>query len=369
MTHGSRSQIDQPAAASGAEVLASEHTSNLPVLLDQLGISLLVTTYQAGKLIVVRPDGAALNTHFCQFPKPMGLAANSTCFSLGAGPQIVTYRNLPAVGRKLKAGRSVDACFLPRSSHITGDIDIHEMAFSQEGDLWFINTRFSCLCRLDGVSSFSPQWRPPFVSGLAPDDRCHLNGLAMRDGRPRYVTALGETDTGGGWRENRAAGGVLIDTEADEVLLRGLSMPHSPRWHDGRLWLLESGNGTLSVLDQGGGRPRRVAELPGFTRGLDFHGHLAFVGLSQVREAAVFSGIPITERVDDRICGIWVIDVNREQVIGFLRFKSGVQEVFGVSVLPGIRYPEVLPTDHGLVATAYGLPDEAMAEVLAPPRT
>jgi uncharacterized protein (TIGR03032 family) len=202
------------------------------------------------------------------------------------------------------------------------------------------------------------------VTALAPEDRCHLNGLGLRDGRARYVTALGETDTAGGWRANKKDGGLLYDLETDAVVLRGLSMPHSPRWHDGRLWLLESGTGTIGFVDEAAGRYRPIAELPGFTRGLDFCGRLAFVGLSQVRETAVFSGIPITERSQERTCGVWVLDVRTGATVGFVRFEDGgVQEIFAVQVLPGVRFPELITDNAELLAGSFVLPDEALAAV------
>jgi uncharacterized protein (TIGR03032 family) len=202
------------------------------------------------------------------------------------------------------------------------------------------------------------------VTALAPEDRCHLNGLGLRDGRPRYVTALGETDTAGGWRANKKDGGLLLDLESNEVVLRGLSMPHSPRWYGGRLWLLESGTGTLGYVDEAAGRYRPIAELPGFTRGLDFCGRLAFVGLSQVRETAVFSGIPITERLQERTCGVWVLDVLTGQTVGFVRFEDGgVQEIFAVQVLAGVRFPELINDNAELLAGSFVLPNEALAAV------
>ncbi|HVT36545.1 MAG TPA: TIGR03032 family protein [Nevskiaceae bacterium] len=357
------------AAVEPGAVLASEHTSNLTGIFEQLGISLLVTTYQAGKLIAVRREGAALNTHFCAFNKPMGLAADPTRFALGTAREISQYRNMPAVCAKLEPKGAHDACFVPRDAHVTGDIDIHEMAYAKNGELWFVNTRFSCLCTLDGISSFVPRWRPKFVSSLAPEDRCHLNGLGLVDGEPRYVTALGQADKPAGWREHKASGGVLIDIKSGKLLCDDLSMPHSPRWYADQLWLLESGKGTLSRVDPKTGRREVVVTLPGFTRGLDFFGPLAFVGLSQVRETAVFSGIPITEKAGERICGVWVVNILTGQIVGFLRFKSGVQEIFAVSVLPGIRFPEILEPGHELVATSYALPDAALKDVrLSSPR-
>ena len=213
----------------------------------------------------------------------------------------------PACRRLEPPGRH-DACFLPRSAHVTGDIDVHEMTWVGDA-LWFVNTRFSCLCTLDGVHSFVPRWRPPFVSALAPEDRCHLNGLWLSgDGggaearSPRgYATALGETDTPQGWRPRKRDGGVLLEVPSGEVVARGLSMPHSPRWYRDRLWVLESGTGGFGYVDDPGGTYHEVvAELPGFTRGLDFLGDFAFVGLSQVRESAVFGGIPVADRAIGR---------------------------------------------------------------------
>jgi uncharacterized protein (TIGR03032 family) len=273
------------------------HTTNLPDLFARLHLSLLVSTYQAGKLIVVRTDGGVLNTHFRPFAKPMGIAADRTRLSIGGTNTVWEYRNVPAAARTLVPPDTHDACYVPRRLHVTGDIDIHEMAHDQHDALWVVNTRFCCLCTLDADHSFTPRWRPPFVGALAPEDRCHLNGLGMVEGRPKYVTALGATDTPGGWRANKRSGGILMDLDTNAIVLQGLSMPHSPRWYPGQLWVLESGQGRLARVDLERGTWETVAQVPGFTRGLDFWGPLAFIGLSQVRESAVFSGIPLVERL------------------------------------------------------------------------
>lgn len=354
------------AAATEPEPLRSVHTSNLPALFEQLGISLVVSTYQAGKVILVRNDNGALNTHFRTFSKPMGIASDRARLTIGGTNTVWYYRNVPAVAPKLEPAGKHDACYLPRRIHVTGDIDIHEMAYDRDGELWIVNTRFCCLCTLDENHSFYPRWRPHFVSALSPQDRCHLNGLAMVDGKPKYVTALGETDTQGGWRENKANGGILMDIERNEILLRGLSMPHSPRLYDGKLWLLESGQGSLAAVDLNNRTWRTVAEMPGFTRGIDFYGPLAFIGLSQVRESAVFSGIPLVERLSERTCGVWVIHIETGQTVGFLRFESGVQEIFAVQILQGMKFPEVLEWGDEKLSHSYVLPDEALAEVVLP---
>jgi hypothetical protein len=194
-----------PAAAeTGAAPLRSVHTANFPALLDQLGISLLVTTYQAGKLVVVRSEGERLNTHFRRFASPMGLAVAGDRLALGTSLQIWEFHNIPAAAAKLEPAGRHDACFLPRSCHVTGDVQIHEMAWADE-ELWFVNTRFSCLCTRNVIHSFVPRWRPPFITALTPEDRCHLNGLGVRDGRPRYVTALAQSDQPAGGPTRRTA--------------------------------------------------------------------------------------------------------------------------------------------------------------------
>jgi len=348
--------------------LQAGHTPNFPTLLRQLGASLLVTTYQAGKLVLVRAEEDTINTHFRSFQAPMGLALadGGARFAVGTTTQVWEYRNNPDVARRLEPAGRHDACFLPRSSHFTGNVQIHEMAYGAGGQLWFVNTRFSCLATLDPESSFVPRWRPPFITDLEPSDRCHLNGLALVDGQPRYVTALGESNEMAGWRKNKARGGILMDVDSGAILCRGLSMPHSPRWYAGQMWVCESGSGTLGLVDANTGRYEAVAALPGFTRGLDFVGDLAFVGLSQVRESAVFSGIPITERLapEERTCGVCVVDLRRGEPIALLKFESGVQEIFAVAVLPR-RFPDLINDDETLLENSFVVPAECLGEVAA----
>ena len=355
----------------GSEQLRSVHTSNFPDILAQLNASILVTTYQAGKLVILRGDGNVLNTHFRNLSKPMGLAQQGGKLAIGCSAHIWEYHNVPAVCRKLDHSEDYptiearhDACFLPRMSHCTGDIQIHEMAWIDE-ELVFVNTAFSCLSRRSEANSFEPTWRPRFITKYLPGDNCHLNGLAVVEGRIRYVTALGETNEPGGWRQNKRDGGVLIDVEANEIICRGLSMPHSPRWHNGALWLLESGDGTIGTVDVATGKYESIAQFPGFTRGISFCGSLAFIGLSQVRESGVFSGIPLVERRDaeERICGVWVLNIQTGETVGFCRFEDGVQEVFAVEVIPGIRFPDLVNHDAEIIASSYVLSDEALDDV------
>ncbi len=344
---------------------SSVHTTSLAELLAGLGVSVLVTTYQAGKVVVVRAEGGQVNTHLKAFDVPMGVALDGGRLAIGTRTAVWEYHDQPAAARKLEPAGRHDALYLPRTAHVTGHIAVHEMEYGG-GELWVVNTRFSCLCTLDRGHSFTPRWRPAFVSGLDPTDRCHLNGLALQDGAPKYVTALGATDANAVWRAGKATGGVLIDVPSGEFVSRGLSMPHSPRLHRGELWVCESGAGSVGVVDPATGKVRAVALLPGFTRGLDFAGDFAFVGLSQVRETALFSGIPITDRlpVEQRQCGLWVVDTRTGATVAFLRFETGVQEVFAVRVLPGVRFPELAPDDKDpAVAESFVLPDAALRDV------
>jgi uncharacterized protein (TIGR03032 family) len=358
--------MSTPKPAEPLGELRSVHTTSLADLLDQLRVSFLVSTYQAGKLIIVRADNGTINTHFRSFPSPMGIALNGGDLYLGTRTQVWQFYNHADVAQKLEPAGKHDACYLPRRAHFTGDIAIHEMAWAS-GELWIVNTRFSCLCTLAPDSSFVPRWRPPFITGLSVEDRCHLNGMCVIDGQVRYVTALGATNTAGGWRANKRNGGILMEVPSGKIIKTGLSMPHSPRWYGGKFWLLESGDGGLCTLDLATGELTTLVRVPGFTRGLDFYGPYAFVGLSQVRETAVFSGLPLTERLQERTCGVWVIDLRVNQIVGFLRFESGVQEIFAVQVLANQRFPDLLNEDENFITNSYVLPQSAIPDVAPAP--
>jgi uncharacterized protein (TIGR03032 family) len=219
-----------------------------------------------------------------------------------------------------------------------------------------VNTRFSCLCTLHPDYSFVPRWRPPFVTAFTAEDRCHLNGLAIADGRPKYVTALGETDTATGWRADKPWGGCVMEVGSGEVISRGLSMPHSPRWHGGRLWLLESGTGQLVLVEPATGRRQRVAELPGFARGLALSGPYAFVGLSKIRKTSAMDGVPLAERREQLKCGVAAVDLCSGQVMALLEFQTAVEEIFDVQLLPGLRLPEVIGFQQETIQHTFVVP-------------
>ncbi len=284
-------------------------------------------------MILLRSDGDRVNTHLRSFKSPMGMARSRGLLAIATQRGVWEFHEQPALSERADPSGRTDTCFVPRRHLVTGDIRTHEIAYVG-GELWAVNTRFSCLASFDGIHSFVPQWRPPFVSALAPDDRCHLNGFALSGGRPVYVTAHGRTDETNGWRDGKVGGGVVIDVPTGEIVVSGLSMPHSPRMLNGRLWLCDSGHGRVIVADPQTGQTDVVAELPGFTRGLAFAGRVAFVGLSQVREH-VFADLPLGDRLEERLCGVWALDTITGATLGYIRFDGTVQEIFDVQLLRG----------------------------------
>jgi uncharacterized protein (TIGR03032 family) len=318
-----------------------DHSANLPMILDACKASLVVSTYQAGKVFTVGTQGGRIVIAFHHFEQAMGIARTPTGLAVGTKRQIwMLPAAPPGLADRVQPAGSRDVAFLARQAHFTGPVMGHDLAWSG-GALWLVNTLFNSLCTIEPDASFVPRWRPPFISELAAGDRCHLNGLAADDTGPRFVTCLGQTDTVNGWRDGKRDGGCLVDVTTAEVVVAGLSMPHSPRLHAGELWLLNSGHGRLERYDAARRSTVPVAELPGYTRGLDLHGGLAFVGLSRIRETAVFGGLPLDARRDTLRCGIGVVEVATGLILAWLFFGSGVEEIFDVRVLPGYRNPAI----------------------------
>ena len=316
-----------------------------PRVLAEAGCSLLVSTYQAGQLVAVGVADEQLAFSFRRFDRAMGIAVGADRIAVAGKEQIWSLQDHPELAAAIEPAGRYDRCWLPRTSTVTGEIQCHEIAWGTSGsgepDLWIVNTLFSCLAGLDPRYSFVPRWRPPFISGLAAEDRCHLNGLAMRGGSPAFVTVMATTDTPGGWRKMRNDSGAVLDVASGEAVTTGLAMPHSPRWHDGNLYVLNSGMGRLEHVDLATGRREAVAAVPGYARGLALHRGLAFVGLSKIRETAIFGGAPIAAYHDQLKCGVGVIELSTGNTIATLQFANAVEEIFDVQVLPGARCPSL----------------------------
>ncbi|HEY6461994.1 MAG TPA: TIGR03032 family protein [Polyangiaceae bacterium] len=310
---------------------------------ERCGGTVVVSTYQAGKLVLVGHDAGRPTVNMRDLHAPMGLAIDGDRMAVALRESVIVLGDDPAVAPVLEGvpPGSFDHAYVPHATYWTGDIRAHEVAFGRDG-LWVVDTRHSCLGVLGGDGAVDRRWRPAFVSAIAPEDRCHMSGLAMRDGGPAYVTAHAATDTKDGWREHKAGGGVVVDVASGEPLARGFTMPHSPRVAGGALWVCDSGEGALVRIDPVTGAKAVVTRLPGFTRGLCVVGSHALVGLSRIREAKVFGGLAIAAHLPQLVCGVAVVSLETGKVEGKLRFTSGCEEIFDLGVLPGRRRVQVV---------------------------
>jgi uncharacterized protein (TIGR03032 family) len=311
--------------------------------LGRNGVSLAFTAFDTGKffLIGLGPEGRPAMVERT-FARCMGLAVSQDVRSLylASHYQLLRFDNVTRPGDG--SGRH-DAVYSPHVAWITGDVDAHDVALLPDGRPVFANTLYSCIATVSENHSFRPLWTPPFISRLAPEDRCHLNGLAVQDGAPKYVTIVAASDIADGWRDRKADGGLLMDVETGESVVQGLSMPHSPRVHEGRVWLLNSGAGELGVVDLAAGRFEAVTFCPGFARGLAFCGPYAVVGVSMARDSRTFEGLPLQRALEARKaeprCAVLVIDTRTGDIVEWLRIEGVVRELYAVALLPGVRNP------------------------------
>ena len=303
--------------------------------------SLVLTTYQTGKIFFI---GLQANGRLSVFERTleriMGMHATSGVIHVSTLYQVWRFRNTLSPGETFQG---YDAVYVPRESRVTGDVDIHDIVVDADGRVVFTNTLFNCVATLDDDHNFRPLWKPPWISKLAPEDRCHLNGLALRDGIPRYATAVSRSDVNDGWRDRRRDGGVVVDIETNEIVCEGLSMPHSPRWHRETLWLINSGTGFFGRVDLATGVFEPLVFLPGYARGLTFLDSWAIVGLSDRRENRTFQELDLEDNLKKRDtltrCGLLVIDLDSFDAPHWLRFGGIVKELYDVGVLPGVIRP------------------------------
>ncbi|MBD1883304.1 TIGR03032 family protein [Microcoleus sp. FACHB-45] len=349
-------------SAPSLEITASRQFTSW---LASQNLSLAFTTYQAGKVFFIglQPNGQ-LSVFERSFERCMGLYAEGSTLYMSSLYQLWRFENALSAG---EVHNGYDGVYVPQVGYTTGDLDLHDVVVEvppqpplsrgeQEkqnfvppltkgglGGVIFVNTLFSCLATVSEKYSFLPLWQPPFISKLAAEDRCHLNGLALRDGLPRYVTAVSQSDVADGWRDRRPDGGCVIDISSNEIILTGLSMPHSPRWYRNKLWLLNSGTGEFGCADIERGVFEPVAFCPGYMRGCAFSGDFAIVGLSKPRHNKTFSGLSLDDNLRakdaDPRCGLVVIDLRNGDIVHSLRIEGVVEELYDVQVLPGVRRP------------------------------
>jgi uncharacterized protein (TIGR03032 family) len=340
---GQQAPADSTSAGTGApqqQPVKISCTRGLASWLLRNNVSIAFSSYQTGRLYLVGVDKQErVSFHERYFARAMGLWADPQHILVATLFQLWRLENVLTPGQRTNEG--ADHHYVPRVAHTTGDLDIHDVAVMADGRIVFVNTSYSCLALLSPTHSFRVLWKPPFISKLAPEDRCHLNGLAMRDGKPAYVTAVCRSDVVNGWRDRRAEGGCIIDVTSDTIISERLSMPHSPRLHQGKLWVLNSGSGYLGTIDTANGEFSPHTFCPGFLRGLAFHNGHALVGLSLPREGS-FSGLALDaelrERDADPWCGLQILELSTGNIVEWIRLEGDVTELFDVQVIPGVRH-------------------------------
>jgi uncharacterized protein (TIGR03032 family) len=327
-------------------------------------VSLAISSYQTGRVYLVGSDQQGRVAFFERiFERAMGIVGNAQRLYLGGLYQLWRFENVLRPNEVIHG--QFDKCYVPRNAQTIGDLDIHELGICSNGKVVFVNTKYSCLAELSQTHSFKAIWKPKFISKLAPEDRCHLNGLAMVDGKPKYVTAVCKSDTVDGWRDRRADGGVVIDIDTDEIVCEGLSMPHSPRWANGKLWVLNAGTGHLGWVDFATKKFVPLAFFPGFARGLSIVGNVAAVGLSKPRNKR-FEGLQLDEELRKRDaepwCGVQIVSLVNGDVLNWIRFEGDISEIFDISFLPNVRNPMLVglrtPEIRDLITFETELPAE-----------
>jgi uncharacterized protein (TIGR03032 family) len=349
---------ERAVAEAGAEPLAADVQSTKPApepvkkscsagltqWMSRNQVSIAFTSYQSGRLYLLGSDPAGrLSFHERIYQRAMGVVGNGQRLFMGGLYQIWRFENI--LGQGQLANDMFDKCYVPRSVLFTGAIDVHELGIRHDGTVIFVNTKYNCLCAPSVTHSFKVLWKPQFISKIVPEDRCHLNGLAMQNGRARFVTAVCKSDTIDGWRDRRHDGGVVIDIENDAVVCEGLSMPHSPRWSNGKLWVLNSGTGHLGWIDFDDRKFVPQVFCPGFLRGLAIKGDYAAVGLSKPRYQR-FEGLELQKNLETKSseawCGVQIVDLRSGAVVEWVRLDGPVSELFDVAFLDAVKCPMAL---------------------------
>ncbi len=332
-------------------------SSNFPELLHQLNITLAISTYQAGKVVFISAtEDEGLIQLPRNFQKAMGMAVRPDKMAIAVRDEVIVLTNSPELARTYPTKpHTYDGLFIPMATYYTGHLDLHDLEWTTSG-LLTVNTRFSCLALVDERYSFTPVWKPGFISQIAPDDRCHLNGMVLENGSPKYVTALGKSDRAEGWRTEKAHGGIIIDVQKNEIIADGLAMPHSPRLYDGSLYCLLSAMGQLIRIEPSSGGTEVMHEFDGYVRGMSRYGDYLFVGLSKIRRnSSPFGDLPIAQK--SVRCGIEVIHFPTMSKVAQIQYQTSVEELYDLKILEGMKRPNVLSTAKEEFRKALLLPD------------
>lgn len=336
---------------------SAQYSPQLPELLLSLNCTIALTTYQAGKLVFIspNPDKERLTTLPRTFQKPMGIAVNGDSMVLASKDEVILFENSRDLAVHYPNKQNTyDSLWLPRITFYTGQVDMHDIAFGNDG-IYAINSSFSCLCKVDGNFNFKPVWQPPFIDKLVSEDRCHLNGLVMLEGKPKYVTALGKTNTHQGWRDDIVGGGILMDIETNEIILDGLPMPHSPRMYNNELYLLLSASGEFVKVNVAEKSYEVIKKFDGFCRGLSIYNDYAFIGFSKLRKnSSTFAKLSFSDKAN--FAGIKVIHLPTKAEVGEIIYQTSVDEIYEVEILPNMIRPNILNTINDIHKYSLSIP-------------
>jgi uncharacterized protein (TIGR03032 family) len=348
-----------PAQDDPSTVTMHDDTGVFISILSRIGCSIALSTDDS-RLIVIGADNLMPSLAVVVLPFLRGLAARGQFIAAGTADSVVIFKSIAAIASVAPyAPQTFDAIYSPRAIHFTGRCDFHDMAFIN-GVVTAVNTRYSCICTVDGRYNFTPIWKPPFITQLLPEDRCHLNGMAVEGNRIRYVTMLGRSDAQNGWRDTFLDdGGVVMDATDGRVVASGLSLPHSPRVVDGKLYCLDSGRGQMLQIDPQTGDKEIIATLPGFAHGLAEYGGVLFVGFSKLRRRRPEKPLPIEAEGRDLACGIAAVDPRTRTILGMLEMRAGVHEIFDLQLIPNVRRADIRSVDQWKEHHAIELPQGA----------
>lgn len=393
---GDRTRLSDAQESAREFDFSSRYSSNFPQILASLNISLALTSYQSQRLILVRAVDGELDTNLKIFPRPMGVYADHERITLGTMHEVIDFKRsddtLGAIksgkldspeylprklqeqdprkaesfqktrNQQIDAAKRSDALFCQRAALTTGKINIHDIAWGHEG-LWVVNSTFSCLSTLSPDCSFVARWRPFFITEYAAEDRCHLNGMAMLDGAPRYVTTFNQENRQDSWHNNVVLDGTLMDVRSNQILLDGLLMPHSPRCYRGLVYFCESGRGEVKVFDPVTGKATVLCQLPGFTRGMTFMGDLMLVGTSRLRVTERQTQMPLEKELgaENSQSGIWLLNPLSGEILGNIIFEGDVEQIYDIAVIHNACIPELVQSHDVLAGHLFDFFEENIA--------
>jgi uncharacterized protein (TIGR03032 family) len=324
-----------------------QFSPNVPELLQKLNCSIAISTYQAGKLVFISAkDENSLTQLPRNFQKAMGIAEDhkNDKLALACKDEIIVFKNSTELAHYYpKSPNKYDALYMPRATYHTGALDIHDLSFGKNEELYAVNTLFSSIVKIDSNYNFTPFWSPPQIDKITGEDRCHLNGMAMQKGIPKYATAFNNGNTAQSWRDKITESGVIYDIEKNKIIARNLAMPHTPRIFNNELYVLLSATGELVKINKDNGSYEVIVKIGGFVRGMSLHKDYLFIGQSKLREkSSTFGKLPFAK--DANQAGIVIIHLPTKSIAGKITYLNSLDEIYDIHIFADKIRPNILNT-------------------------